>query len=762
MKLDDIRFHQTGWFYLLVLVTIGFGWSLVNGLFSEANQWNRELLYRVIPQSSSPSNAVWVDIESNLFAKASSESKLVHLLDKYPRSHLVIISKNESGAAQFLRTYLAAKEGEDVPSRQLLIATENKISGNEFTNAVEKLDWVSLNLGRIPHIQSIHVNNSQVSFAPLILRSGVAPLIWQNEGRLYPSLFASLIKIFDSSKTFQLTNQLDLILNSERVEWPLGLTGEVFYAGSSLPLSQLDQLLSTNSVANPKLIVIDDGTYNSAHHTNQLIARLEQQNYLSINWLTWIMGCGLFLLASGLIVYLSGRSLLIQLINVTGLFSLALVGQYILFSQHQWVSVIPASVILLLVAVILNAYQAEKRRFKKLQNLNSELLETSVPVFYETRQFEKLRPWLDSARPRSELMEKVFDVALQAEGENNKTLALKLFEWMEGQPVEHKGAAQKLAEYRIQDEQEDADDLDSTLVITPGQSSPGTISNPALQIENFGRYQVEGVLGKGAMGIVFQGVDPKINRHVAIKTLQLSVDEFDEGFKETKERFFREAETAGNLSHANIVTIYDVGDEGELGYIAMDLLTGAPLSNFLKPSNLLPAPLIYQLMIQITDALDYAHKQNVVHRDIKPANIIFDDEIQRVTLTDFGIACVTDQSKTRTGTIMGSPFYMSPEQVIGERVDGRSDIFSLGVTFYQLLSGHLPFNGESIASVAFHITKTKHQSVRNWNSKLPASAVRITNKAMHKDAAKRYQTMFEFKQALISALKRDYKKAPIV
>ena len=768
MKLDDIRFHQTGWFYLLVLVSIGFGWSLINGLFSEVNQWNRELLYRIIPQASAPSKTVWVDIDRDLLTNPSPESKLIRLLDKYPNSHLAFISKNEMGTAQFLSAYHATKEGTPIPERQILIATQNKMSSGGFTNAVEKLDWLSQNLGRFPHIQtpsadkSPHFDESKVSYAPLILRRSAAPLIWQDDGRLHPSLFASMIKIFDSTKTFQLSNQLNLVLSSEQVNWLLGVTGEVFFGGDSLPLAQLDQLLSTNSVANPKLIVIDDGTYQSSHHTNQVIARLEQQNYLSINWLTWLMGCSLFLLSAGLVVYLSGRSLLVQLINIVVLFSLAIVGQYILFSQLQWLSIIPASVILTLIAIILNAYQSEKRRFIRLQRLNSELLETSVPVFYETRQFEKLKPWLESAKPRTELMDKVFDVALQAETENNKTLALKLFEWMERQPVEHKGAVQKLSEYRIQDEQDDSDDLDKTLVIAPGQSSPGTISNPALQIENFGRYQVEGVLGKGAMGIVFQGVDPKINRHVAIKTLQLSIDEFDDGFKETKERFFREAETAGNLSHANIVTIYDVGEEGELGYIAMDLLTGAPLSNFLKPASLLPAPLIYQLMIQITDALDYAHKQNVVHRDIKPANIIYDDEIQRVTLTDFGIACVTDQSKTRTGTIMGSPFYMSPEQVLGERVDGRSDIFSLGVTFYQLLTGHLPFNGESIASVAFHITKTKHQSVRHWNSKLPASAVRITNKAMHKDAAKRYQTMFEFKQALISALKRDYKKAPIV
>jgi len=310
--------------------------------------------------------------------------------------------------------------------------------------------------------------------------------------------------------------------------------------------------------------------------------------------------------------------------------------------------------------------------------------------------------------------------------------------------------------------EESIDELEQTLIITPGQKPPNLAATGSFKIEQFGRYQVEGILGKGAMGIVYQGADPKMNRHVAIKTLQLSEGAEDHEVDEAKERFFREAETAGNLSHANIVTIYDVGEEGPLGYIAMDLLTGAPLSHFIKAGNLLPTALVYQLMIQITDALEYAHKQNVVHRDIKPGNVIYDDDLQRVTVTDFGIAYVADNSKTRTGVIMGSPYYMSPEQVLGKQVDGRSDIFSLGATFYQLLSGCLPFEGDSVVSVVYQITNEKHKAVSQCNDKLPASATRITNKAMHKDIDKRYQSMQEFKQALINALKRDFKKAPII
>lgn len=313
---------------------------------------------------------------------------------------------------------------------------------------------------------------------------------------------------------------------------------------------------------------------------------------------------------------------------------------------------------------------------------------------------------------------------------------------------------------------DDLEELEQTLVLGADKTQP--ISNVnlantlAFKHKQFGRYQVEGLLGKGAMGIVYQGIDPMINRHVAIKSLQLSdsVDEVE--LAKAKQRFFREAETAGSLSHANIVTIYDVGDEGALGYIAMDLLTGAPLSHFIKPDRLLPVPLVYQLMIQITDALEYAHKQNVVHRDIKPGNIIYDDDLQKVTLTDFGIACVNDNSRTSTGVIMGSPYYMSPEQILGKQVDGRSDIFSLGATFYQLLSGCLPFEGDSVVSVVYKISNEKHLAVGKCLDTLPASATRITNKALQKDVTKRYQSMQEFKQALINALKRDFKQAPMI
>ncbi len=308
--------------------------------------------------------------------------------------------------------------------------------------------------------------------------------------------------------------------------------------------------------------------------------------------------------------------------------------------------------------------------------------------------------------------------------------------------------------------------LDSVVSKTP--SLAGTVAMdqtllmPAdgLQPPTLGRYRVENILGKGAMGVVYRGIDPAINREVAIKTLSLSAEFEDDEQQMARERFFREAETAGKLNHPNIVTIYDVGEEQDLAFIAMDLLTGVPLDQHIKKDTLLPPPLVYQLMVQVASGLSYAHQKGVVHRDIKPGNLIYDDEKQAVIITDFGIAHLTDHSKTRTGAILGSPFYMSPEQVQGKKVDGRSDIFSLGITFYQMLTGTLPFKGDSLATVALNITTKKHEPVRKIRADLPASASRIINKALQKEADKRYQSIEEFKDALINALKRDFRANP--
>ncbi|PKO83502.1 MAG: serine/threonine protein kinase [Betaproteobacteria bacterium HGW-Betaproteobacteria-11] len=267
----------------------------------------------------------------------------------------------------------------------------------------------------------------------------------------------------------------------------------------------------------------------------------------------------------------------------------------------------------------------------------------------------------------------------------------------------------------------------------------GNIEKPML-----GRYEIEKELGKGAMGVVYMGRDPKINRVVAIKTMALA-QEFDEDeLADVKQRFFREAETAGRLNHPNIVTMFDAGEEHDLAYIAMEFLKGKDLVPYTKPDQLMPLPRALSIVARVADALSYAHENHVVHRDIKPANIMYEPESDQVKVTDFGIARITDSSKTKTGMVLGTPSYMSPEQLAGKKIDGRSDLFSLGVTLYQLASGKLPFEGESMAQLMFKIANEPHPDIRGINPALPDCLVAIIDKALVKDADLRYQTGAEF------------------
>ena len=255
-----------------------------------------------------------------------------------------------------------------------------------------------------------------------------------------------------------------------------------------------------------------------------------------------------------------------------------------------------------------------------------------------------------------------------------------------------------------------------------------------------GRYQIEKELGKGAMGVVYLGRDPKISRVVAIKTMALN-NEFDtDELSDVKARFFREAETAGRLNHPNIVTIYDAGEEHDLAYIAMEFLKGEDLAPYTKPTKLLATAKVVDIVIKVANALDYAHQQQVVHRDIKPSNIMVELDNHVVKVTDFGIARITDASKTKTGIVLGTPSYMSPEQLSGKKIDGRSDLFSLGVTLYLLLTGELPFAADSMAALMFKIASEAHADIRQINPELPELLAMIVNKLLEKNVENRYQT----------------------
>ncbi len=265
---------------------------------------------------------------------------------------------------------------------------------------------------------------------------------------------------------------------------------------------------------------------------------------------------------------------------------------------------------------------------------------------------------------------------------------------------------------------------------------------------SLGRYRIERTLGKGAMGTVYLGKDPKINRVVAIKAIPLAEEFEEEDLAEAKARFFREAEMAGRLNHPNIVIVYDAGEEEGLAYIAMEYLRGQHLSHYVEPAHLLPPRTVLLLAARLADALNYAHKQNVIHRDIKPANIMFDPESDELKITDFGIARLTDTSRTKTGIVLGTPSFMSPEQLEGRSIDGRSDLFALGVSLFHLLTGQLPFRADSMTRLMQKIASEPHPSIRVLRPDMPQQVEDILNRALAKSPEDRYQTGAEFAAAL--------------
>ena len=287
----------------------------------------------------------------------------------------------------------------------------------------------------------------------------------------------------------------------------------------------------------------------------------------------------------------------------------------------------------------------------------------------------------------------------------------------------------------------------NTSILGPGEGAGAAVEKPML-----GRYQVEKELGKGAMGVVYLGKDPKIGRVVAIKTMALAQEFEADELAEVKERFFREAETAGRLAHQNIVTIYDAGEEHDLAFIAMELLKGGDLVPFTKQGALLPVEKVVSIISRTADALGYAHKQGVVHRDIKPANIMYHLESDTVKVTDFGIARLTDSSKTKTGMVLGTPSYMSPEQLAGKKIDGRSDLFSLAVSLYQMLCGKLPFEGDSMGRLMYKISSEPPTDILSINPSVPAGIVAFLDRAFDKEPDNRYQTGEEFASGLRNSL----------
>ena len=263
-----------------------------------------------------------------------------------------------------------------------------------------------------------------------------------------------------------------------------------------------------------------------------------------------------------------------------------------------------------------------------------------------------------------------------------------------------------------------------------------------------GRYRVDSEIGRGSMGAVYLGRDPQIGRRVAIKTMALGREFDGDQLAEARARFFREAETAGRLQHPDIVTIFDAGEAQDLAWIAMEYVRGEDLLRYTAPGRLMPVPQLLGIIARVAEALSYAHSQGVVHRDIKPANVMIDPAGTLVKVMDFGVARLDDTSRTRTGLVLGTPSFMSPEQMAGRHADGRSDLYSLGVSLFQLLTGHLPHEGDSMAELMRQIVNVPAPDVRSLRPELPQDLADVVALALEKRPEVRYSDGVQMAQDL--------------
>ncbi|HEY6093859.1 MAG TPA: serine/threonine-protein kinase [Gallionellaceae bacterium] len=473
---------------------------------------------------------------------------------------------------------------------------------------------------------------------------------------------------------------------------------------------------------------------------------LQQDYFILPKWSTWAQ-LGVFALVALYLILLLPRLGAMLGALLTGVLFAALLGTHfvLMTSQAMWVPLMLPAAMLLVGHLLLTS----KRFFvteQGKQKSDAESAESNRMLGLAFQGQGQLDIAFDKFRKVAmddSLMEVLYNLGLDFERKRQFNKAESVYRYMAEYNPKFRDLEDKVAQSKAMSE---------TIILggSSGKTNASTmvLNRTGVSKPMLGRYEIEKELGKGAMGVVYLGTDPKIGRTVAIKTMALSQEFEPDELQDVKERFFREAETAGRLNHPNIVNIFDAGEEHDLAYIAMEFLKGQDLVPYTKPDNLLSLPKLLSIMARVADALGYAHGLHVVHRDIKPANIMYDPASDTVKVTDFGIARITDSSKTKTGMVLGTPSYMSPEQLAGTKIEGTSDLFSLGVSLYLMACGKLPFNGDSMAQLMFRIANEPQVDILTIRPDLPLCVVEIINKALSKKIADRYQTGAEMAEAL--------------
>jgi CHASE2 domain-containing sensor protein len=461
---------------------------------------------------------------------------------------------------------------------------------------------------------------------------------------------------------------------------------------------------------------------------------LNEDFYTTPDWTAWAQpAIALMVLLYMMLALARMRGKTALLVSLLVLVGLLGAEQFLMVTQKVWLQATSPALLLLVgyLAIVIKRFVLGERERAETDSMQSDRM-----LGLSLQSQGQLDMALDKFRalPVDEsVLDLIYNLALDFERKRQFHKAAAAYDYI----LDHRRNFRDCVERKKRASQGDQTLAFGKTLILDGAERP-----------TLGRYRIEKEIGRGEMGIVYLGRDPKINRRVAIKTMALSPEMGVKDLGNVRERFFREAETAGRLHHPNIVTIYDVGEEHDLAYIAMEYLEGKELSTYIEPGKPLPFDWILDVAIKIADALAYAHRNDVVHRDIKPHNIFYHEATGGVKVMDFGIARITAANRTKTGLVLGTPAYMSPEQISGKRVDGRSDQFSFGCMLFELVTGDTPFGGDTFAALTHQVINAPTPDIRKLRPDTPMRLVAIIKRLLQKQVTKRFQSGDEMKEAL--------------
>lgn len=590
-------------------------------------------------------------------------------------------------------------DGEDVPGWAVAMTTQVPVylpTGNRLSDLATRTGFLEIQADRDG-----------------VLRRSA---LWQlNDGVMSPSLpLAVAFDDSDRNAAHKLSAETDAIYLSNYAELPRVDVGDLLRSNADLgPLDGATVFVDTSPELVGATAMLPSGQFVTASEvTASLLADVERgRTILSPNWATALEWAAPVLLAVAAILFMPGRSHkdIAVLAGVVAV-GLLLLEALLLYVLHTRVDLgRPLLIYLGIAALCLWLVGDAKKEVKDAFKKGSDFLAAGrlEPAFAEFRR----------CPPSETIAAVMYKLSLAFEQQAKPERAEAVLEWMKR---------------------------------THGPASireSGTLSADGGP-QRLGRYVIERRIGKGAMGAVYLARDPRINRPVALKAIPIEKEFEDEELKEARLRFFREAESAGRLTHPNIITVFDAGEDKGLAYIAMEYVPGIPLRNFTDPKKLLAPKRALELCATTAEALDYAHNMGVIHRDIKPANLLYNPKDGLLKITDFGVARMTDNNNTKTGIVLGTPMYMSPEQLSAEELTGHSDLFSLGVTLYELLAGEVPFKATNIAVLMTKITTEDPAPISRRRAGIPPSVDAVLAKALAKRPKDRFSCGAEMAIAL--------------